>query len=252
MPFFYRRDGARFVPSELSSSPWEEGKQNGAALGGLLAHLIDGVAAAGEMTTARLVVDILAAAAFAPLEGRTRIVRDGRRIQLVEAELLVGATVVARATALRVRTLDTPPVEPDAPYPPPEDFSVPYTMRHRMGQTLDSRRVSGSADIRGPGAIWVRFGHEHVEGVPLTPLVRTVILADFSSGLSGVLPLDRWFYPNLDITLLMTRAPEGEWLLLDSRTTSAGLGVGLVSAVIADRRGPFGRTHQTIFVAPAG
>jgi hypothetical protein len=44
----------------------------------------------------------------------------------------------------------------------------------------------------------------------------------------------------------------GEWLLVDASTMALGQGVGLANMILADRDGPFGRAHQTLFVAPMG
>lgn len=50
----------------------------------------------------------------------------------------------------------------------------------------------------------------------------------------------------------MSRAPAGDWLLIDAETMSAGNGGALASTIMADRQGVFARTHQTLFVAPRG
>jgi acyl-CoA thioesterase len=118
-----------------------------------------------------------------------------------------------------------------------------------FGSTLDTRVLGGGLREPGPGVMWVRFGHEHVEGVALTPLVRVAVLGDFGSGLGSVLPVRGWNFPNLDISVHLTRLPEGEWLLIDAETISAGNGMALASTVMADRQGVFARTHQTLFVS---
>lgn len=253
MVFFYRHDEDGFTPTGLARSPWDPGKQNGVGLGGLLSHLIDGIAMPVPMATARLVIDILSAAPFAPLTARTEVLREGRRMQHVQAELLAEGRVVARATALRVREAETPPVLPPNPYPAPEDVeSRPFMDWNSFGTSLEARPLQGGLGEIGPGALWVRFGHEHVEGVPLTPLVRVGMLADFGSGVSSMLSVKQWTFANLDISLHMTRLPVGEWLLIDAETISAGNGLALVSTVMADRLGPFARTHQSLFVNARG
>lgn len=247
---FYRVEDGLYHPTSLAYSPWERGKQNGVALGGLVAFLTETVATPCPMTTARLTIDILTAAPHAPTEGRARIVREGRRIQTVEAELLVEGRAVARATALRVRIAETPVVGAFEAYPPPEtvppkEFMPPAAFGHSM----ETRPVHGGLREPGRGVLWVRFGHEHVLGTPLSPLLRAAILADFGAGLGGALAPE-WSYANLDIALHMARMPEGEWLLMDAETFSAGQGVGHSDALLADRHGVFARTHQTLFIAP--
>ena len=252
-PFFYAADGDAFTPTGLAASPWERGKQNGVALGGLLTHLVEQVPATVAMTTARLTIDILSAADFAPTIGRARTVREGRRIQMVEAELLTGDRVVARATALRVRKADTPMIATPNPYPPPEDVAPSDFMGNRaFGGSMETRLVRGGLRTRGPGTLWVRFAHEHVKGVALSPLLRTAILGDFGGGLGSEIDSEVWTYANLDIAVHLVREPVGEWLLIDARTASAGQGGGRSDMVLADRDGPFARAHQTLFIAARG
>ncbi|CAM8672507.1 thioesterase family protein [Sphingobium cupriresistens] len=248
---FYAPDGDAFVPTELAASPWERGKQNGVALGGLLTHLIEQAPAPATMSTARLTIDILSATDLAPTIGRTRIVREGRRIQMVEAELLIARRVVARATALRVRKADTPVIAVPGDYPPPETVPASDFMGDKaFGGSMETRLIQGGLRVPGPGALWVKFGHEHVRGVALSPLVRTAILGDFGGGLGSELDGETWTYANLDIAVHLVREPVGEWLLIDARTASAGQGVARSDMILADRDGPFAQAHQTLFVAP--
>ena len=249
---FYRREGAAFVPSELARSPWQDGMQNGAALGGLLAHLIDEVPSPAPMTVARLTIDILGAAPAGVTQGRTRVVREGARMQLVDAELVVGEVCVARATALRTREAASPAMWPPVPeVPAPE--SIPRNMeidRMLFGGTVDTRPIRGGIDQSGPGAMWVRFGNRVVEGVPLSVLSRIAVLGDFGGGLSGAFDREEWIYPNLDIVIQLLRMPERDWLMTDAVTYSAGNGIAQSRAILADESGVFGTAHQTLFIAP--
>lgn len=250
-PCFYTHDGDAFVPTRLAASPWERGKQNGVGLGGLATFLIETIPASTAMTTARLTIDILAAAPMDATFGRTRVLRQGKRIQMVESELVVGERVVARATALRVRQEGTPPIPEANPYPAPQGVAEAQFMAPQaFGGTLETRLVSGAPREPGRGVLWVRFGHDHVENEPLSPLLRAAILGDFGGGLGSVLDATAWSYANLDITLHFSRQPIGEWLLIDAATTSAGNGIGRSDILLADISGPFARAHQTLFVAP--
>lgn len=250
-PCFYTRDGDAFVPTRLAASPWERGKQNGVGLGGLATFLIETIAAPTAMTTARLTIDILAAAPMEATFGRTRVLREGKRIQMVEAELVVGDRVVARATALRVRQAETPLIPQANPYPLPDGIAdAQFMAPQAFGGTLETRLVSGGLREPGPGILWVRFGHEHIENEPLSPLLRAAILGDFGGGLGSVLDVNAWSYANLDITLHFSRPPIGEWLLIDANTASDGNGIGRADMILADTGGPFARAHQTLFIAP--
>ena len=250
---FYREEGGAYRPTGLARSPWEADKQNGVALGGLATFLIEAIPAPGPMTTARLTIDILAAAPHAPTEGRTRVIREGKRIQMVESELHIDGSAVARATALRVRDAETPSFGAGHDYPAPETVAPSQFMPpSAFGGSMETRLVQGGLREPGPGVLWVRFGHEHVAGTPISPLLRTAILSDFGGGLGSVLDTQKWTYANLDISVHMLREPRGEWLLVDAATASAGRGVGRSDMILADRDGPFARAHQMLFVAPRG
>ncbi len=251
-PSFYQRVGDLYEPTHLARSPWEKGKQNGVGLGGLAVSLIEQVPAPVPMATARLTIDIMGAVPHALTEGRTRVVREGKRLQLVESELLVDGRVGARASALRARIAETPVYSEQRTWPAPETVEPCRFMDERaFGGAMETRMVSGTVGTTGPKALWVRFGHEHVAGTPLSPLVRAASLADFGGGLGTMLDRREWTSANIDIAVHMVREPEGEWLLCDAATFSDGLGFARSDMVIADQRGPFAHAHQILFVAPA-
>src|SRR5260221_4449070 len=90
----------------------------------LLAREIERVPAEQPMFVTRMTVELLRAFGRVPVEVRSRIVRPGRKVQIVEASLWNGEQEVGRATALRVRTLDVAgPGEPEEhPHQPTESL----------------------------------------------------------------------------------------------------------------------------------
>ncbi len=89
-----------------------------------------------------------------------------------------------------------------------------------------------------------------VEGEVPSSLQRVLTAADSASGISGALDFSRWVYVNPDLTVHLHRAVEGPWVCLDAATTPEASGVGLAAASLYDRRGPVGRSAQSLFVAP--
>ncbi|MET0138341.1 MAG: thioesterase family protein [Sphingobium sp.] len=253
IPFFYKQIDGLYVPTRLARSPWEKGKQNGVSLGGLATHPAEAVPTPVPMATARLTIDILGAAPHGPTDGRTRVVREGKRLQLIEAELLVEGRVAARAAVLRVRIEETPRFAEQRSYPAPAAAAPAGFMDSRaFGGTMETRVASGTLGETGPKTLWVRFGHQHVAGVPLSPLVRTASIADFGGGLGTMLDRDRWTSANVDISVHLVREPVGEWILCDASTASDGNGFARSDMVLADEQGAFARAHQILFVAPTG
>jgi hypothetical protein len=101
-------------------------------------------------------------------------------------------------------------------------------------------QVAGELLQPGPAAVWFRVDHPIIDGVPISPLMRAAMVADF----------ERWTYINADTTLNLSRMPVGEWILLDARTSPGSKGMGVASARLADTHGYFGRAAQTILLEP--
>ena len=60
---------------------------------------VDRLDAGGDARIARVAVDLLGPVPLGELRTRARVVRPGRRIQLLESELVAGGRTVARASA---------------------------------------------------------------------------------------------------------------------------------------------------------
>ncbi|TVV73335.1 thioesterase family protein [Sphingomonas solaris] len=241
---FYTREGDRYVPTGLGTSPWNPRAQMGVALAGLAVHAMEAVPSPAPMAPARLTIDILGAVPLAPVVATTRIVREGRRVQLVETELLIEGRPWLRATALRLREATSPEAAtpltrgfPDTPPPPGLSWA-------------ETKRIEGDYAVPGPGATWTRMKAQVVAGVPLTPLEAVAMIADFGSGTAPLVPLRDWTFANVDIAVHLTRRPRGEWFLIDSTSESAGNGIGLTHSRLGDREGMIGMAHQTTFLEP--
>ena len=64
----------------------------------------------------------------------------------------------------------------------------------------------------------------------------------------GMVDFDRFLFVNTDLTIHLHREPDGEWVLLDSRTTLERAGLGLAHSRLHDERGPIGLAAQSLFV----
>ena len=241
---FYNRDGDRFVATGIGISPWNGRSQNGVALAGLVAHALDAVPSPVPMLTTRLTIDILGAVPMTPLVASTRVLREGKRIQLIELDLLEGERPWVRASAVRMRTEPSPAQES----PPTRPFTDIPSRPAQRTSWLEMKDVEGAFEVPGPGARWVRFSGSVVGGHALSPLERIAMLADFGSGTAPLLPTNKWTLANIDISIHIARLPRGDWLLIDSASESAGNGVGIAHSRLSDREGLVGRGHQTVFL----
>lgn len=251
--FFTHEGGDIYLPQPVSRSPWNPGHQNGIAIGGLLTWLAEQAPSPVAMLPAHIVIDILRATPFAPTEGRATVVREGKRMQMVESTLAADGEVVARARVLRVRELETPIAGPQRTWPPREAcednprFLQPNSL---LGQAVASRMITGRAGEPGPAAIWARFDADLMPGVPVEGVLQAAMLSDFGNGLSNPMESGGYSFANIDISLRMTRRPVGDWMVVDAETNVDGMGVGLSHMILADEAGMFGRAHQTLFINP--
>ena len=100
----------------------------------------------------------------------------------------------------------------------------------------------------GPGAIWYRADRPLVEGFAISQAMRAVVASDFCNGTSAVLDFRQWTFINADLTVSMSRQPVGEWILLDAESWIGRDGAGLAMARLADVKGYFGRTIQSLVI----
>src|SRR3979490_1713838 len=84
-PFFTKRHDA-FMPNHVSNGPWDPNSMHGRVVIGLLAFAIEERQGSDDFVPARLTVDMRLPNVLTPVEVTTRLVRDGLRIKVVEAE----------------------------------------------------------------------------------------------------------------------------------------------------------------------
>jgi hypothetical protein len=249
----YRVEGATAHTSALAGGPWDPKLQHGAAPSSLICWAIERLPSPVPMRVARLTVDLMRPVPVAPLTVETELLREGRKIQLVEVRLLAGGTEVVRANALRVRRVDqalpaeagSPPLDikgPEQSHDPTENglSHTPFL------SGLSMKVAKGSFRIPGPAAVWYRASRPIVGGAAISPLMRAAIAADFCNGTSAVLDFAHWTFINGDLTLSLAREPVGDWILLDAETWAGPDSIGIAAARLADRDGYFGRAVQSV------
>ncbi|MFP5372711.1 MAG: thioesterase family protein, partial [Actinomycetes bacterium] len=232
------------------------GLQHAGPVAALLAREAERVTEVPDGQTVRLAFDILAPVPVGPVQVSARLLRPGRRIELVEAVLTADPSdrPLMRLTAWRLRTsaVEGTPAPP-VPLPPPEecrpetaDFFTTDVAYHRA---LDWRFASGSFTAPGPAAAWTRPLCTLVEGEPISPLQHLLVMTDAASGISAVLDWTRATFANVDLTVALVRPPAGEWLGVDAATQLGPGGAGQCFADLYDAGGRIGRSAHTLFVA---
>jgi hypothetical protein len=255
--FIPAADG-RFTPTEHARGPWDPRALHGGAPAALIAHAFERMEPGAGLPIARLGFEFLKPVPLAPLRLRTRIVREGRRVQELAGELMAGEDLVCRAGALRIQPVPALPGNGQTPaeaMPGPEHGkAVEFSLNEAAGRSLASTgmQMSWLSDPwdQGPGRVWMRLREPILPGEQTTPLVRLVATADFGNGVSAELPFDRYLFINADLTIHLWRVPEGEWIGLDAQTLLPEGGMGTAESVLHDAIGPVGRAFQTLVVQP--
>jgi hypothetical protein len=262
----FQADGRRFTPTAHARGPWDERTLHGGAPAALIAGAFERMEPGSELPIARLVFEFLRPIPCAPLTLSTRVVRAGRRVQELAAEMHAGEQLVCRASALRVREVpgDLPEsVQPDHELRPPAAERLPgpergKALRFALDGSAGASFGASAMEMRwltdpwapGPGRVWMRLRHPVLADERPTPLVLLAASADFGNGVSAVLPFERFLYINADLSIHLHRPPRGEWIGLDARTLLHSGGTGLAESVLHDQQGPVGRAFQALVVQP--
>ncbi|ORB31226.1 thioesterase family protein [Mycolicibacterium parafortuitum] len=252
----YVPDRDAFVPTSWARGPWGQ-TISGHYVGGLLGHVIERDAADPDLQPARFTVDLMRPAAIDhPVHVTTEVVREGRRLKLVDATMSQAGTVVARASALFLRRGDQPQADrftttvamPDIPSDPPTRDVL--TLVWSFGKNGEQPSLGLDAwGYAGPKYVWAKELGQVVAGTELTPFVRTAQAGDFASSLTHF-GADGLPFINADYTLTLSRLPEGAWIGLAALTHDSHAGVATGTAVVVDEKGPIGTATATALANP--
>jgi hypothetical protein len=248
--------GDQYVPTEAALGPWTDQALHGGPPTMLLAREIESVPAEQPMFVARLTVELMRPVGRVPLAVRSRMVRPGRRVQLVEASLWNGELEVARATAVRMRRQQVEvPIDADPPPRDPPEAVTPWSGGYRSGPAyhllgVEARSPQQPGGKRGPGWTWFRLKLPLVPGEEPSGLLRICAAADFPNGISNIVEPTALSYVNPDLTIYVLRPPVDDWVLVDARTWLEPHGTGMAEGALYDRRGRIGRSIQSLLVEP--
>jgi Thioesterase-like superfamily len=202
---------------------------------------------------ARWTVDLFRPTRVRPTTITTTVIRHGRRLGLIDAELLQEGQPVARSRALFAGPSETPEGQvwlPDRTFQAPPPDLLPHGDEQRLyysdevGWTAqpESHR-NGSRKQTG------HYPMRIVEAEEPTPFQMTASVGDVTSmvvnwGRAGL------EFINTDINLALTRLPASMELGLSTIDRSENEGIAVGSAVVFDRKGPFGSVTVVAWANP--
>lgn len=248
----YEPDGDLLVASRLTQGPWSPDAQHGGPVAALIARAVEHVPSSVPMQVVRLTVELLRPVPIAALLVKANVMREGKRVQVIDVSISVEGTDVAIARALRIRTTRLEVVVPDfgrvAPQPSDVSVTSPSAFRIPYAEAVELRFIEGSWNIPGPVRIWSRLRVPVVAGESPTPLQRVAAAADFGNGVSSVLDFSTHVFINPDLTVSLARVPVGEWIGFDFTSRISPDGFGQAEASVFDCDGWVGRSGQSLFI----
>lgn len=253
----FAQDGGVWHPSVLSRGPWDARAQHGGAPSALLVHLAESALPDPAWQLSRLSIELIKPVPVAPLTVRQET-HPGRSTTRMTIDLVADGVLVARGHALLVRgqPFELPPGlpgwSPEQLRPHPSDCSEQFRIPGLPSgvsfyeSAMDRLLAQGDTTQPGSAAAWFRLTVPLVQGQPTSPAMRAAAAADFGSGVSWVLPVERYLFSNADLSLHLHRPPQGEWIGVQSETQAHGGGVGTTLSRLYDVHGPVGVATQTL------
>src|SRR6185295_20280035 len=108
---FFTRDGESYIPGPACRGPWNPNSLHGRVIAGLIGFELERLHGGDGWMPARLTVDMYRLPDFSPSTATTRVIRSGKRIKVVDCELVSGGVSIARGTCqFRVRAENAPGV----------------------------------------------------------------------------------------------------------------------------------------------
>lgn len=253
---YYRRlgsegDASLFASNDGTRSNWTREIQHGSPPLALLTKAVEEALPPG-LRIARMTFDILGAIPVVDVAVRANVLRPGRRISLVEAELSPTAhdRPVARLAAWALATSDTTDVVADR-YPPLVEGNATDVSWHWQNPsgyltTVDWRAQPSDPD--GTAVFWLTSLSGLVDSEPTTALQRLATVVDSANGIGAVLDPQHFTYMNTDTTVHVHRYPVGSEFAIRARASIGPDGIGVTTAEIFDTDGFVGTSAQALLI----
>ncbi len=242
-PFFHR-EGETLQPTARALGPWKHGTLHGRVVAGVLAAEIEKRHADPAYQPARLTVDLYRAPVQSAMHVETRVVRDGYRIKVIDAEFFAKGESAGRAVCQMLRRSENPGGDVWGgdvwDMPNPDTFPDADPAPDSMFGLWKLRWVEGGLEKMGQRRVWMREARDLIGGEPLTPFVRVATGLDYVSPLANASSTGDYSLVNSDLTMYLHRLPVGPWIGYESIAREATDGVALAHCNLYDSAGRIG------------
>jgi len=253
--FFTLRDDW-FVGNDAARGPWSPDACHAGPVTGLLVRALE--QEIGDKQLVRITANYVRPIPMAGFRIISETLRTGRATASAAVTLTDrDGRVCATATSLHLsaskfeglptsslpvpnRTRATPGVFVDSSNPHDEAF---------FGNSIEVAYPPGEDSGPGPTTIWMR-APPLLEGEVPSPFQRVCPLADCGNGTSRNADFEVATFVNPDLTIILHRLPESEWLASSAISFWEPTGIGLSQATLFDEKGPVGVASQTLLVQP--
>lgn len=257
-PALFVPHGDAWLPTAYSRGPWSFDSLHGGPVGALVTRAFEQVEAPIPARLARVTVELLRPVPLVPLTVEATLLRPGAKVATLDATIRRAddGQVLVHARAQRIRTSDVEfddgvdDVVPEMPDEATDPAHWPGSGELAFHSTAVEHRIL-RGDFGGPGPVfdWVRLRVPVVPDEQPTGWQRAVATADFTNGLSAVVPFDgTTMFINPDLSVHLWREPVGEWIGNDAVTRTSPTGIGTSDATLWDRTGRIGRGNQSLLL----
>lgn len=255
--YFTTPDGDWFQPTDFCRGPWDPNACHAGPPTGLLARASE--RALPHQPLARVTVDLIRPVPHAGFRIAAEVARAGRTVSTTLLRVVDGAgreVITARGlhqTTVAEGELDDLPTTPYAPPVLAEAVDGPFPVgRAAHGLTFFRHSVQvrynpGEPTTAGPKRAWMKTLPLLPDEEP-SPFQRICPLADCGNAFGRNTDSFDFAYMNTDLTVLLHRAPQGEWFGMDVAGRWEPTGIGMSDALLFDEFGAVGRALQTLLL----
>lgn len=253
---FALHDNEWFVGNDPARGPWSADACHAGPVTGLIARALE--QAVTDKQLVRITVNFVRPVTMHGFRIRTEITRAGKAattaiatLEDKEGKIYASATSL-HLIAMQFESMPTATIAtPNRQEATPGEFAI-AAARHGRPFFRDSVEVAyppGEDNSPGPTTMWMRSWQLLANEAP-SPFQRACPLADCGNGIARNAEIDRFGFVNPDLTVILHRLPESEWLASQSISFWEPTGIGLAQATLFDEKGPIGIASQSLLVHP--
>lgn len=255
---FFSHDDDWFVGNDAARGPWSAEACHAGPVTGLIARALEN--AITDKQLVRITANYLRPVPMSGFRIAAETSRSGRSVSTGVATLTdAEGRACATATSLHLVKTDFGSLPTARVAAPSRVGATPGAFAVRSahhGQSffrdwIDVAYPKGESNSTGPTTLWMKTP-ALLPGEAPSPFQRVCPIADCGNGTSRNAELHEVTFVNPDLTVILHRLPESEWLASSAISFWEPTGIGLSQATLFDEKGPVGSASQTLLIQPVG